>query len=250
MQTYGLIGYPLSHSFSKDYFTKKFCAENINAKYLNFPINEISKIEEVVKNNPLLCGLNVTIPYKEKIIPFLDEIDKEAEEIGAVNVIKIIKKSNKKPYLVGYNSDITGFKKSLEPLIKYPHSKALILGTGGASKAVAYSLKKMDIEFKFVSRNSKNKEVLTYNQLTPEIISSYKLIINTSPLGMYPNIDQTPDIPYEGVSNKHLLYDLIYNPKQTLFMKKGAERGAKTENGLKMLQLQAEQGWLIWNNKA
>ncbi len=239
MQKYGLIGYPLRHSFSIGYFNEKFKSENIDAEYVNFEIPSINDFMEVIEENPDLCGLNVTIPYKEQVIPFLDELDKDTAKIGAVNVIKIIRLPRGKVKLVGYNSDIIGFTQSIEPLLQPHHKKALILGTGGASN--------LGIESVFVSRTKKESSYLTYDELTPEIMQEYTVIVNCTPVGMYPKVDFCPDIPYEQLTPNHLLYDLLYNPNETLFMKKGQAQGAVTKNGLEMLLLQAFAAWEIWN---
>ncbi|WP_321332942.1 shikimate dehydrogenase [uncultured Bacteroides sp.] len=244
MQKYGLIGYPLKHSFSIGYFNEKFSSENINAEYVNFEIPNISDFMEVIEENPNLCGLNVTIPYKEKVISFLDELDKDTIAIGAVNVIKIIREKGKVK-LIGYNSDIIGFTQSIQPLLQPHHHKALILGTGGASKAVFHGLKKLGIEGKFVSRTARFG-MYTYEELTPEIIKEYTVIVNCTPVGMYPKVDICPNILYEYLTPDHLLYDLLYNPNVTLFMKKGQAKGATTKNGLEMLLLQAFASWEIW----
>lgn len=245
MKKYGLIGYPLGHSFSKNFFNEKFHSENIHAEYVNFEISTIQELPAVLLANPDLEGLNVTIPYKEQVIPFLDDLDKDAAAIGAVNVIKIVRQKNK-TQLIGYNSDVIGFTQSIEPLLEPQHQKALILGTGGASKAIAYGLKKLGLTYQFVSRTQR-EGMLTYEQLTPEIMDEYKVIVNCTPVGMYPHADQFPNIPYECLTPNHLLYDLLYNPDTTLFMKKGADRGAITKNGLEMLLLQAFGAWDIWN---
>lgn len=245
MKKYGLIGYPLGHSFSKNFFNEKFHSENIDAEYVNFEIQSIKELPSVLLANPDLVGLNVTIPYKEQVISYLDELDKDAAAIGAVNVIKITRQKGKTK-LTGYNSDVIGFTQSIEPLLESQHKKALILGTGGASKAVAYGLKKLGLEYKFVSR-SPREGMLTYEQLTPEIMDEYKVIVNCTPVGMYPRADEYPKIPYECLTPNHLLYDLLYNPDTTLFMKKGADKGAVTKNGLEMLLLQAFGAWDIWN---
>lgn len=247
MDKYGLIGYPLKHSFSISYFNEKFQSENINAEYVNFEIPRIEDFMEVVEENPNLRGLNVTIPYKEQVIPYLDELDKDTAKIGAVNVIKIIPQGKGDVKLVGYNSDIIGFTRSIEPLLQSHHVKALILGTGGASKAVFHGLANLGIEATFVSRTKKSNDILTYQELTPEIMQEHTVIVNTTPLGMYPNVDACPDIPYDQLTPNHLLYDLLYNPHETLFMKKGMERGATVKNGLEMLLLQAFVSWEIWN---
>ena len=245
MQKYGLLGYPLGHSFSKNYFNQKFEAEKINAEYLNFEIPNIKNIKEVLKENPDLRGLNVTIPYKEQVIPFLDELDKDASVIGAVNVIKFAKGMFGKQKLIGFNSDIIGFKQSIAPLLTPKHRKALILGTGGASKAVFHGLKQLGVGSTLVSRKEK-EFCITYEEITPEIMKSYTVIVNTTPLGMYPNINSCPNIPYDLLTPDHLLYDLLYNPDETLFMKKGKEKGAVVKNGLEMLLIQAFASWEIW----
>lgn len=245
MQKYGLIGYPLGHSFSCNYFNQKFESEKIDAQYLNFEIPTIKDLKEVLKENPELNGLNVTIPYKEQVIPYLDDLDEDARLIGAVNVIKFTKGLFGKTKLVGYNSDIIGFKQSIEPLLTEKHSKALILGTGGASKAVVQGLKQLGVGSTFVSR-TKKEYCITYEEITPEIMQQYKVIVNTTPLGMFPNVDACPNIPYELLTPDHLLYDLLYNPDETLFMRKGKEQGAVVKNGLEMLLLQAFAAWEIW----
>ena len=246
MDKYGLIGYPLGHSFSRGYFNEKFKAEQIDAEYVNFELPSIDLFETVIKDNPNLCGLNVTIPYKQQVIPHLDELDKDAERIGAVNVVKIHRLPKGKVKLVGYNSDIIGFTQSIEPLLQPTHRKALILGTGGASRAVLRGLEKLGIEARFVSREKKNEETMTYAELTPEVMQEYTVIVNTTPLGMYPKVDACPDIPYRCLTENHLLYDLLYNPDETLFMKRGKEQGAVVKNGLEMLLLQAFAAWEIW----
>ena len=246
MQKYGLIGYPLKHSFSIGFFNEKFKSEGIDAEYVNFEIPEINDFMEVIEENPNLCGLNVTIPYKEQVIPFLDELDKDTAKIGAVNVIKIIRTPKRKIKLVGYNSDIIGFSQSIQPLLQPYHKKALILGTGGASKAIYHGLKNLGIDSVFVSR-TKKEGMLTYEELTPEVMAEHTVIVNCTPVGMYPKVDFCPAIPYELLTPNHLLYDLLYNPNITLFMKKGEEHGAVTKNGLEMLLLQAFAAWEIWN---
>ena len=248
MDKYGLIGYPLKHSFSIVYFNEKFKAENIDAEYVNFEIPRIEEFMEVVEENLNLCGLNVTIPYKEQVIPYLDELDKDTAKIGAVNVIKIIRQPKGKVKLVGYNSDIIGFTRSIEPLLKPDvHTHALILGTGGASKAIFRGLENLGIKSTFVSRTKKNDEVMTYEELTPEVMQQYKIIVNCTPVGMYPKVDECPAIPYAQLTTDHLLYDLLYNPDETLFMKKGRAQGATVKNGLEMLLLQAFAAWEIWH---
>ena len=247
MDKYGLIGYPLGHSFSVGYFNEKFSNEHINAKYINFEIPSIEDFAEVIESNPELRGLNVTIPYKEQVIPYLDSLSPEANAIGAVNVIRITRKGDK-THLKGFNSDVIGFTRSIEPLLERHHKKALILGTGGASKAVDYGLRSLGIETKFVSR-TKRPGFFTYEEITPEIIKDYNIIVNCTPLGMYPNTDVCPTLPYEAMDSHNLLYDLLYNPDETLFMQKGKEHGANTKNGLEMLLLQAFASWEFWNGK-
>ena len=245
MKKYGLLGYPLGHSFSRNYFNQKFEAERIDAEYLNFEIPEIKEIKNVIKENPELNGLNVTIPYKEQVIPYLDDLDEDARLIGAVNVIKFSKGLFGKVKLKGYNSDIIGFKQSIEPLLKEHHRKALILGTGGASKAVFQGLKQLGVASTFVSRKAK-EYCITYEEITPKVMEQYTVIVNTTPLGMYPSVNACPDIPYDLLTSDHLLYDLLYNPDETLFMRKGKEKGAVVKNGLEMLLLQAFAAWEIW----
>ena len=245
MQKYGLIGYPLKHSFSIGYFNEKFKAENIDAEYVNFEIPSINDFMEVIEENPNLCGLNVTIPYKEQVIPFLDELDKDTAKIGAVNVIKIIRLPKGRVKLVGYNSDIIGFSDSIEPLLTEARSHALVLGTGGAAKAICVGLENLGIEVTKVSRVRK-PGCISYDDITPEIMFRNKIIVNTTPLGMYPNIESCPNIQYDKLTPEHLCYDLIYNPDETLFLKKSAQYGAETKNGLEMLLLQAFATWDIW----
>jgi shikimate dehydrogenase len=246
MDKYGLIGFPLKHSFSMSYFNEKFDAERIDAQYINFEIPNIEYFQEVIEENPELKGLNVTIPYKEKVIKYLNELDKDAATIGAVNVIKITHSKKGKVFLRGYNSDVIGFTQSIQPLLEPTHKRALILGTGGASKAVFHGLKKLGITSTFVSRAKHNKETITYEELTPELMAKHTVIVNTTPLGMYPNLDACPDIPYDCLTTDHLLYDLLYNPDQTLFLEKGKAKGCVTKNGLEMLLLQAFAAWEIW----
>ena len=245
MKKFGLIGYPLGHSFSKNFFNEKFHSENIDAEYVNFEIPSIKEFPKILLENPNLAGMNVTIPYKEQVIPYLDELVPDAKTIGAVNVIKIIRQKGKTK-LIGHNSDIIGFMQSIEPLLESQHKKALILGTGGASKAVFHGLTQLGVEAKFVSRTPK-EGMFTYEDLTPEVMDEYKVIVNCTPVGMYPRADEYPNIPYECITPNHLLYDLLYNPNTTLFMKKGADKGAVTKNGLEMLLLQAFAACDIWN---
>lgn len=246
MKTFGLIGYPLAQSFSYKYFTNKFTAENIDARFLNFEIPAIEELPNLLDHHPYIAGLAVTIPYKEKIIDYLDELDETAQKVKAVNSIKITWK-NKKPYLKGYNTDLIGFRNSIQPLLKDHHKKALILGTGGAAKAVGYALEMMGIEYKFVSRKADSPNIINYNTLTKKHYEEYTVIINSTPLGMYPNIDQCPEIDYSSIDQKHLLFDLTYNPDHTKFLQMGAKNGATTKNGLEMLYLQADASWTIWN---
>lgn len=249
MRTFGLIGYPLSHSFSQGYFAKKFSTENItDAEYKNFPIENINQFPELVKENPGLCGLNVTIPYKREIIPFLDGMDKTAREVNAVNTIKFERDANDKIKLIGYNTDVYGFEQTIKPYLTCAHRKALILGTGGASKAVEYVFGKLGLQCFYVSRKMGERIFKSYDQLTIEDLVDFHVIVNTSPVGMYPKVDDCPLIPYQGITATHVLYDLIYNPEETLFLKRGRENGAKTINGLEMLHLQAEKAWKIWNS--
>lgn len=247
MSTYGLIGYPLGHSFSKLYFTEKFNKENINSIYNLFPIENINLVSDLISSNLDLRGFNVTIPYKQQIIPFLDEVEEEASAIGAVNVVKIIERDGKR-ILKGYNSDIYGFYESIRPLIKTCHKKALILGTGGASKAIAAMLKKINIIYTFVSRSAKDGQ-LSYLDIDAPIMKEYTVIINCSPVGMSPNVDEAPMLPYEYFTDEHIAYDLVYNPLETKFLKLAKEHGATTKNGLEMLYLQAERAWSIWQKE-
>ncbi len=245
MKLLGLIGYPLTHSFSVDYFEKKFAREKIkDYKYLNFPIDNISKFTDLLVKQPDLVGLNVTIPYKEKIIPYLDELDPTAEKIGAVNTVKIVRDKGKK-YLSGYNTDAYGFHHSLTPVLQKKHTGALILGTGGASKAVAYVFDQLGIDYLFVSRTP-SKGQISYHEISHSIIRKYLIIVNTSPLGTYPDVDTYPDLPYDLLTSDHILYDLVYNPPETAFLRFGREKEATCINGQKMLELQAEKSWEIW----
>ncbi|MCF7567808.1 shikimate dehydrogenase [Sabulilitoribacter arenilitoris] len=244
MNKLGLLGKNISYSFSKTYFKKKFDKEHIkDTTYENFDIESIDLFPSIIKNTKDLKGLNVTIPYKEQVIPFLDKLNKKAKAIGAVNTIKITKKGN----LIGYNTDCYGFKKSLKPFLKTHHKKALILGTGGASKAIAYSLKELDIDYSYVSRTASKNVQFTYDTLSKNSIKNHQIIINCSPLGTFPNVNDCPNIPYKAISKTHILFDLIYNPEETKFLNHGKTNGATTINGLKMLEFQAEKAWSIWN---
>lgn len=242
---FGLIGFPLGHSFSKKYFTAKFEKENItDCRYETFELPDITSLPSLIARNPDLRGLNVTIPHKEAVLPFLNELDQSAESVGAVNVIKVT--DNNK--LIGYNSDYYGFKSSLETWLPSDVRgyKALVLGTGGAAKAVAAALQELNIPYQYVSRQN-NGQIISYNDLSADTINDHLLIINTTPLGMAPKTETCPPLDYEAITENHFLYDLVYNPEETLFMKKGNEKGAKTKNGLEMLHLQAEKSWEIWN---
>jgi shikimate dehydrogenase len=241
---YGLIGKTLVHSFSKNFFTEKFKREGIDDKYELFELPEIEQFRDLVDNVPL-NGLNVTIPYKEQVMQFLDEIDETAKAINAVNTVKFMRKADGSLFLKGYNTDVIGFTESLRPLLKNYHTHALVLGTGGAAKAVAYALGKFGIDYKFVSRE-KRGDNFTYGELDEKILQKYLLIVNCSPLGTFPNVDAAPDIPYQFLGAEHLLYDLVYNPEKTLFMKKGEAQGAVVKNGLEMLHGQALAAWDIW----
>lgn len=244
MKIYGLLGNPLGHSFSQKYFTEKFQRENIgDCAYVNFETPDLHSQIEVLKNSPNLCGLNVTIPYKTQILSYLDNVSPECGEINACNCIKVFKEK-----WTGFNTDTIGFEKTFLPKIKSYHSKALILGTGGSSKAVAYVLKKLSIEYFFVSR-TKNVlfNTIGYDEINSAIMDEYKIVINTTPLGMFPDIDNAPNLPYEFVSDEHYFFDLIYNPDLTSFLEKAKEKGAVIENGKKMLSIQAEESWRIWN---
>ena len=247
MDKYGLIGYPLGHSFSISFHTQRFADEGINAKYLNFEIPSIDDLPAVLGSNPELKGLNVTIPYKEKVIPFLDYVSPEARAIGAVNVIRVVHEG-KKISLRGYNSDVIGFTQSIEPMLEPYHKKALILGTGGASKAIAFGLKSLGLDSVFVSRYER-PNTIQYERITPEVVKEYNVIVNCTPLGMFPKTEECPLLPYEALDERNILYDLIYNPDETLFMRRGAEHGAAVKNGLEMLLLQAFASWDFWNGK-
>lgn len=245
---YGLLGYPLGHSFSENFFNQMFESEGIDALYVNFEIPSINGISHVLNDNPNLNGLNVTIPYKEQVIKFLDEVDEGAACIGAVNVIKFITDKNGTKKLKGYNSDIIGFCDSIKPMLKPCHTHALVLGSGGAAKAVTCGLRSLGIEPVYVSR-TKKEGAFTYDELTAEVMNQYKVIINATPLGMYPHIDASPNIPYDLLTPEHLCYDLLYNPDITQFMKNAQKYGADVKNGLEMLLLQAFAAWEIWQQK-
>lgn len=247
MRLFGLIGNPLTHSFSAHYFAKKFEQQHItDAEYRLFPLSLIQQLTSLVATGNLM-GFNVTIPYKVAVMPFLDELTAEAAAIGAVNCVKIDRQGSGVK-LSGHNTDVYGFRESMAPLLKPYHTHALVLGTGGASKAICYALKQAGIAYTLVSRRPQHENEISYSQLNGQILSDKLLIINTTPLGTYPNSEQCPDIPYPMITSRHLLYDLVYNPAETLFMQQGIKRGATVTNGLRMLELQAEKSWEIWNS--
>ena len=243
----GLIGFPLSHSFSVQYFSDKFKQENIRGyEYKNYPIQQIGGLEDLIRDEPELLGLNVTIPYKEQVVPWLDRIDETARKIGAVNTL-LISREGESVTLEGFNTDVYGFRESLIPLLDPEPGAALVLGTGGASKAIEYVLGELGISCQFVSRRPEGGQ-LHYRELCLPVFRQHKLIINTTPLGTYPDVSAFPDIPYDMITSEHILYDLVYNPAETRFLKMGREKGATVMNGLKMLELQAEASWHIWTN--
>ena len=248
MKNYGLIGYPLTHSFSKRFFTEKFENEKTDSVYSNFEIASIDLFSEIIHNNPDVIGLNVTIPYKEQVIPFLNELNDAAAEVGAVNTVKIIR-SGSGVYLKGFNTDTYGFETSLRPLLKEYHKKALILGTGGASKALKYILRKLGIEYISASIEELKEHEIRYEEIDEQVIQERLLIINATPLGTYPKTDTFAPIPYQFITNKHLLFDLVYNPEITQFMAKGLAQGAVVKNGYEMLLLQAKKSYEIWNSE-
>lgn len=255
-KTYGIIGYPLAHSFSQRYFSSKFEKEKQgNCEFKVFPLASIDEFPELLKTEKNLLGLSVTIPHKETILPYIDELDVSAKEVGAVNSIKIMHtRENEKPKLIGYNTDVFGFANALKPFLKNNHQRALILGTGGASKAIAYVLKQLGIDYYFVSRKISDQSgngiipVFSYEEVNENHLKACHLIVNCSPAGMSPNVDAFPALPYQFIGSQHLLFDLVYNPDETVFLRKGKEHGALTQNGLTMLYLQAEESWKIWNS--
>ena len=247
MKKYGLIGYPLTHSFSKRFFAEKFETEQIDSTYENFEIETIERFPEIVKNNPEVIGLNVTIPYKEQVIRYLDDLNDSAREIGAVNTVKIIR-SETGTQLKGFNTDTFGFEKSLKPLLKEYHKKALILGTGGASKALKYVLNKLGIDFISASIEELKENEIRYEDIDEKMMKERLLIINATPLGTYPKTETYPAIPYEFITKRHLLFDLVYNPEVTQFMAKGKAKGATVKNGYEMLLGQALRSYEIWNS--
>jgi shikimate dehydrogenase len=247
LRHFGLIGYPLGHSFSVSFFSEKFNREGIDASYRNFPLERVSEFENLIKTETNLYGLNVTVPYKQAIIPYLDALSKTARDIKAVNTICFCRKDERKA-LTGHNTDVIGFERSLKSHLKKQHNSALVLGTGGSSRAVTYVLKQMGIPYHLISREEGEGKI-NYSALDPEMVASSPLIINCTPLGMSPGVDVCPDIPYEAISSRHLLFDLIYNPEKTLFLARGEDRGAAIINGYEMLTYQAEASWEIWNRK-
>ena len=244
MKTYGLIGYPLGHSFSRGYFTDYFSREGIDAEYKNFELPGIEMLNGVLKSETTLQGFNVTIPYKQQIFPYLNELDDAAQAIGAVNVVKVMRQDDGL-YLKGYNTDYIGFSDSIRPYLKTHHTHALILGTGGASKAVDYALRQLGLKTRFVSRTSR-EGIIAYDELTPEQMAQYTVIVNTTPLGMHPNVDECPPLDYSRLTSQHLLYDVVYNPEKTLFLQRGEKAGATICNGMDMLIGQAKAAWKIW----
>lgn len=245
MRQFGLIGHPLTHSFSPTYFAEKFQKEGISdASYTAFDLEDISQFPDLLKSNPELAGLNVTIPYKESIIPFLDQIDPVAGEIGSVNTILF-----QEGKTVGHNTDLIGISETLKPHLEWYMMTALILGNGGSAKTVSYFLKKIGIQSLFITRNPSSADQISYSELTEELIQKHKLIINCSPVGMFPNMEEKPAIPYEGITDMHVLFDLIYNPPMTQFLQEAQDRDATTLNGSKMLRLQAEASWKLWNRQ-
>jgi shikimate dehydrogenase len=243
MKHYGIIGYPLTHSFSQEYFTEKFHEMGLaDCSYGSYPIHSISELEGIIKSDPNLKGLNVTIPYKQEVLPFLSDRSHIPQSLKACNCIKI-----EDQQLIGHNTDVTGFERSLLPLLKKQHTNALVLGDGGAAAAVKFVLDKLGIKYRSVSRTAHGDLGLTYADIDENIIRQNSLLINTTPLGTFPDIDECPAIPYELLNDQHLLYDLVYNPAKTLFLRRGEERGAAIKNGYEMLLIQAEESWKIWN---
>ncbi len=243
MRQFGLIGYPLSHSFSKKYFSDKFAKDDLqHCSYENYPIPSITELPALIANHSSLEGLNITIPYKEQVIPYLSQQSTVVQEIGACNCIKI-----QNGRLMGYNTDVIGFERSMTSRLAPHHKNALILGTGGAAKAVEYVLRKLSLQYRYVSRTP-SPAALAYEAITPAVLADYTLIINTTPLGMFPNIQQMPPLPYYALGAGHYLYDLVYNPEKTLFLQMGEQQGAVIKNGQDMLLIQADESWKIWND--
>lgn len=256
-QLFGLLGYPLGHSFSRAFFSDKFAREHIDAEYQNFELPSIELLPQVLDEHPNLCGLNVTLPYKQAVIPLLDELSDEARAIGAVNVIRITYPDGRR-HLKGFNSDIIGFMDSIRPLLKPHHTRALVLGTGGASRAICHGLQLLGIQWRYVSRTpqtdshptlSASNSPLSYSDLTPALLADYPVIVNCTPIGMFPKVDAAPSLAYAALSPRHLLYDLVYNPEVTLFMQQGRRFGATVKGGLEMLHRQAVASWEFWNGK-
>ncbi len=248
IKLYGLIGYPLSHSFSIDYFNNKFESESIAAQYLNFEIADVHQLSDLIAQYPNLCGLNVTAPYKEQVLPLLDELDDDARAIGAVNVIKFERNADGTlRCLRGYNSDTVGFGRTMEPLLEPDMDRALVLGSGGAAKAVRHALQQLGVEVQLVSRH-KSAHTIVYEELTRQTVLAHKLVVQATPLGKYPQVDECPDFPFRFLTRHHLAYDLIYNPEETLFMQRAHAQGARVKNGLEMLLLQAFVSFEIWNS--
>ena len=245
IKLYGLIGNPLTHSFSEEYFNRKFKSENLSCQYQLFPIKEVAEFLKLISNHPNLAGLNVTLPYKKQVLNYMDSLSTEAKNAGAVNCIRI-ERNKGGSNLIGYNTDIFGFEQSIKPYLKPSHKKALIMGTGGSSTAVALVLKSLGIEYLFVSRQPKLLGQIAYGDFTRKLIKEYPIIINATPVGMFPGNGKFPEIPYDYLTPDHLVYDLIYNPAETMFLKKSKEKGAVTVNGLNMLYLQADKSWEIW----
>lgn len=248
MKIYGILGYPLEHSFSKDYFNNKFKEEGIDAQYKNLEIPHISDLKKVLNDHPTLVGFNVTSPFKEQIIPYLDRIEAEAKEIQAINCVKVERDSNNKAILIGRNADMYGFVDSIQEELSSDHQKALVLGTGGAAKAAVYGLKSIGVQPQLVSR-VKTSQTITYNDLTQEVMDAYKLIVNCTPLGMLPDTNTKAPLPYHRLNSSHFLYDMIYNPEVTAFLAEGVKRGCKTKNGYDMLIQQAIKSWEIWTER-
>ncbi len=247
MRIFGLIGYPLSHSFSEKYFTTKFLREGIrDAIYKTMPIDHIDKLPLLISETQNINGLNVTIPYKEQVMKYIHSLDPIAQEINAVNTLHFTRKQGQL-HICGHNTDAWGFEHSIKPMLKPHHKKALVLGTGGAAKAVEYVLRKLGIQYLYVSRTAR-EGLINYCDLNESLMNEYTIVINTSPVGMYPNIDSCPYLPYECITPRHIFYDLVYNPEETKFMRLAKEKGAATKNGLEMLHLQAEKAWMIWND--
>ena len=242
---YGIIGNPLCHSLSPKFFNERFAEKNIASEYLKFEIESIEEFPNIIKEHPMLVGLNVTIPYKQAVIPYLDELSEDAKAMGAVNVVKVETREDGSKYLKGYNTDWYGFTESFKPLINDSHKKALVLGTGGASKAIAYSLEKLGIEYKLVSR-TRRENGLCYEDITDDIMKEHTVLINTSPVGTFPNVKECPNIPYQHITANHVVYDLIYNPIETLFLRQAETCGARISNGWLMFVNQALKSYEIW----